>query len=46
MFSDKYIDHENNDKFREIILEFLKNPECANLAYLEHTDADVSNNCY
>lgn len=42
MFSDKYIDQENNDKFREIIFEFFKNPGCANSAYLEHSDADVS----
>lgn len=42
MFSDKYIDQESNDKFREIIFEFLKSPSCANLAYMEHSDGDVS----
>lgn len=44
MFSDKYIDQENNDKFREIIFEFLKQPECDNLVYSEHSDGDVRNN--
>lgn len=43
MFSDKYIDQENNDKFRMIIFDFLKAAECANLAYLEHSDTDVGN---
>lgn len=42
MFSDKYIDQENNEKFREVIFEFLKSSGCVKLAHAEHDDVDVS----
>lgn len=45
MFSDKYIDQENNEKFRELIFEFLKSSGCVKLAHAEHDDVDVSGNC-
>lgn len=42
MFSDKYIDQEKNEKFREILFEFLTSSSMVNLIPSDHDD-DVSN---
>lgn len=42
MFNDKYIDHENNDIFREILLEFLNNSEPAHFLPTDHDDIEVT----
>lgn len=42
MFSDKYIDQENNDKFREMLFEFLKSSGSIKLTHTDHDDVDVS----
>lgn len=41
MFADKYIDQENNDKFRELIFDFLTGQEPVKFAPTEHDDIDV-----
>ncbi|KAK9872412.1 hypothetical protein WA026_017871 [Henosepilachna vigintioctopunctata] len=40
MFSDKYIDHEDNDKFREIIFNYLMSTEQTQMLYSEHDDLE------
>lgn len=42
MFSDKYIDQENNEKFREILFEFLKSSGGVKVTHTDHDDVDVS----
>lgn len=42
MFSDKYIDQENNEKFREMLFEFLKGSGGIKLTHTDHDDVDVS----
>lgn len=41
MFADKYIDQENNDKFREMIFDFLTGQEVVKFAPSDHDDIDV-----
>ncbi|KAJ8940638.1 hypothetical protein NQ318_020695 [Aromia moschata] len=41
MFSDKYIDQENNDKFREMLFEFLTGQERVYFAPTDHDDIDL-----
>lgn len=42
MFSDKYIDQEQNEKFRESIFELLTTQTEINLISTDHDDIDVS----
>ncbi|KAL1497592.1 hypothetical protein ABEB36_008525 [Hypothenemus hampei] len=42
MFSDKYIDQENNDSFREILLTFLNGTESVHFLPNDHDDLDVT----
>lgn len=42
MFSDKYLDKENNDKFRELTFRFLLSNEKLNIISTDHDDIDVS----
>lgn len=42
IFSDKYIDKENNDKLREMFITFLTSNEKIKLNPSEHDDIDVS----
>ncbi|XP_017772530.1 PREDICTED: intraflagellar transport protein 52 homolog [Nicrophorus vespilloides] len=41
MFSDKYIDQENNDKFREMLFEFLTGKKDLKIAPCDHDDLDT-----
>lgn len=41
MFSDKYLDQERNEKFREMIFEFLTTGEKIKIIPTEQDDADV-----
>lgn len=40
MFSDKYIDYEQNDKFREVFMDFLTSPDDINFMTMDHDDID------
>lgn len=40
MFSDKYIDQEQNDKFREIFIDFLTTEETIHFTPMDHDDLD------
>lgn len=40
MFSDKYIDQEQNDKLREIFMEFLKSEKNIQFTPMDHDDMD------
>ncbi|CAG9760778.1 unnamed protein product [Ceutorhynchus assimilis] len=42
MFNDKYIDQENNDMFREILLDFLNNSETLHFLPSDHDDLEVT----
>ncbi|CAG9817227.1 unnamed protein product [Phaedon cochleariae] len=42
MFSDKYIDQENNDKLREHLMEFLTGNESLHFAPMDHDDMDFT----
>lgn len=44
MFTDKYIDKENNNKIRELFMSFLTSTEAITLNFNEHDDIDVSIN--
>lgn len=41
LFSDKYIDQENNDKFREIVINFLINKHEVTLSHTDHDEIDI-----
>ncbi|XP_018561453.1 intraflagellar transport protein 52 homolog [Anoplophora glabripennis] len=41
LFSDKYIDQENNDKLREMLMEFLISQERVHFAPSDHDDIDL-----
>lgn len=41
LFSDKYIDQENNDKLREMLMEFLTSQESVYFAPSDHDDMDL-----
>lgn len=41
MFADKYIDQESNDKFRELIFDFLTGDTSIKFAPSDHDDIDV-----
>lgn len=40
MFSDKYLDQEQNDKFREIFMEFLTSQDTVHFTPMDHEDMD------
>lgn len=42
MFSDKYLDQEKNDKFRDILLKFLSSSEQAYFLPTDHDDIEVT----
>ena len=42
MFADKYIDQEANEKFRELVFDFLTNTHSVRFAPSDHDDIDVS----
>lgn len=42
MFSDKYLDQEKNDKFREMIFAFLASKDEVKMIPTDHDDIDVS----
>jgi intraflagellar transport protein 52 len=42
MFADKYIDQEANEKFRELLFDFLTNSHSVRFAPSDHDDIDVS----
>ena len=42
MFADKYIDQEKNEKFREMIFEFLTTTDHVRIIPSDHDDIDVS----
>lgn len=42
MFSDKYIDQEHNDKFREIFFEFLTSQDGIQFTPMDHDDIDLT----
>lgn len=46
MFTDKYIDQEKNEKFREIIFDFLTSSGNINVIASELDDIDVSSRRY
>ncbi|XP_022900592.2 intraflagellar transport protein 52 homolog [Onthophagus taurus] len=41
MFADKYIDHEMNEKFREMIFDFLLTNDLIKIVLSDHDDLDV-----
>lgn len=41
MLADKYIDKENNNKIRELLINFLTKEEMVALNLTEHDDIDV-----
>lgn len=41
LFSDKYIDQENNDKLREAVINFLVNYQDVTLSHTDHDDIDI-----
>lgn len=42
MFADKYNDQEDNEKFREMLFDFLTNSHSVRFAPSDHDDIDVS----
>lgn len=42
MFADKYLEQENNEKFRELLFEFLTGSQEIRFAPSDHDDIDVS----
>ncbi|XP_044265616.1 intraflagellar transport protein 52 homolog [Tribolium madens] len=42
MFADKYIDQEANEKFRELLFDFLTNSHSVRFAPSDHDDIDIS----
>lgn len=38
MFSDKYIDQENNERFRELLFEFLTSTEKIKIFFTDYED--------
>ncbi|XP_056648098.1 intraflagellar transport protein 52 homolog isoform X1 [Diorhabda sublineata] len=41
IFSDKYLDHENNDKLRELIMDFLMGQEKVPIPSTDYDDIDI-----